>query len=422
MNITVSLRSKSKPSPVQIIANWGYFQEKDGKKQYKDVRVSTGVTLSPEQFDFHIGKPSLEYSHNDNYHLHHKINDITRDLNLSFQSLQQKRVAVTPETLRREYDIITGKVKKKLPMPVRIDDSIDKYCTDKVLNTRTVQAYETLKTRLAEFNPKLDWFDFTTATYQEFLRHLESKGYASNTLWGYQKRLNSVINYAAKEGMQLEVRAIYKHKQSKKVKPILNWEEIDRIAATTGLWDNKKQETQDARENIRKILLVMLYTGCRISDIWKVFDPLNHKQDKEGNWYVDYTATKKVGQEPVRVVVPVFKPIQDIMKNPPYKCADVKIRDGIKRLLRDVFGADYNVRISDKDINIQEYGPHCARATFMELLKRYRVIPLYLIQSAVGHAVNYGNESSDNYFVSDQMLNAELLRKCCVSADKERFE
>jgi integrase len=425
VSIKFAPRSKSKKSGIQATINWGYFETINGKNRYIPLRVSVGKTkVEPFEWDATGEIPTVEFSQGDGYALFKEIQKFKMKMEAICKEFIVKEIPLTPTSLKEEYDIRTKNVVIKSPLPLSIMETIDKLHVVKKHSKETKIAYYQLRKELSEFSMnfeiKLSWSRFRAGEYELFLDEVQAKDISENTKWKVQKEMNAVINFAKTLSEQeVRVKAQSRFKQIPKIKAALSWKEFNMLKDYSPAED-LHPNVFNSRKKVHKILMVLLATGVRISDLWKVLDVKYHTRDEDGNLYAHFQAQKRTSEQLTEICVPILPVIENIvLKEAPEYTHEQKVRDGIKNIMKEVFGSDYTVNVKGSVIPLAEnFGPHCARSSFMTLWQSELIIPTPLIQSVMGHSIDYGNSSSATYDGTSASVRARLFRKCALSTER----
>ena len=70
----------------------------------------------------------------------------------------------------------------------------------------------------------------------------------------------------------------------------------------------KYKPKDDKQRNVKLIMLTLLFTGCRYSDVARIKPEYYHDKDNESFYYARYITEKGRGKE---VIVPILKPLMD---------------------------------------------------------------------------------------------------------------
>jgi site-specific recombinase XerD len=416
----LELKNPKEKSPLNMRFTWGQKTIlPSGKPKYGSIKISTSHSIDP----ISLGKDNeLKYLSGDKRtEIERSIYEIQMDMRQAFSNMKakfQNNNLITPELLRTEFENVSGRASRQFNLPTNIELSLPEIAKRKGLSKARIIAYGSalnhLKTWAKEENVKLDWLTFTSKNYHDFMYYLKAQGKAPNTLAGYRNRINSWINAAKEAKLPIQVDSMPSKyfAEKPKSKVILSDEQLMEIANYS--CQSRNKQTIASRREVKKILMILLATGCRISDLYKITNPDNHKTDEKGNLYVDFVASKKTGnQNQTRIVVPIMQNIEDIVSViPPKSISQDKIRKGIRSLLRDLFGEDTIVTINDQVLNVvNDFTPHCARATCNTFLMRQNVIPLHLIQQMLGHKQYFGAGATEYYYQQDKFEEAKALRE-----------
>lgn len=425
MKISYELSSKTKEAPLRVRATWGAYAEKENAtKDYFKLRIPVGISIAPEQ----LKDGELRFlPANKISQIEQTKNSIRMNLILAHQRLLEKyedNNLITRELLKTEFDVITGNKRREYDLPTDIKECYQEIARRRGLSQLRLTSYDSAYNRLSKWakeeGVKLDWLHFTNQNYHDFMQALKAEGKSKNTLSGYIKRVNVWIKAAktAKIPMQVDlITGEYKqYKSHKRVKVTLNEEQM--IEVSNYRFNDHTYRFIEERMNWKKIMLIMLSTGCRISDLWKIVDPANHITDEKENLFVDFIAKKKIGYDKqTRVVIPIMDNIKDmILNSPPTKISETKIRSGIHKIMADIFGTDTFITVEDKRLNIAlDCHPHALRGTIYTYLIDQMIIPIHLIQQMLAHKQYFGEGATASYYAQDKFKQAKALRTLLVN-------
>lgn len=164
--------------------------------------------------------------------------------------------------------------------------------------TRTKYKYDAMLLSLKEYNPKMDWSDFTHQFYKSYIKSLEKKGLAKNTIFDRIK----VIKAIARAGELAKVNK-YNDYQFFKLEPeesdniYLNDSEIARLANVNLSRHKHLEETRD-------LFVVACWVGCRFGDFNKI-TPDNIK-----NNLIHFKQAKTKG----KVIIPLHPTVKRILE------------------------------------------------------------------------------------------------------------
>lgn len=176
-------------------------------------------------------------------------------------------------------------------------DWMRKYIDGLRLNKRTVYKYKIMLDSLIEFDPGMSWEDLNQEFYLDYVRSLEDRGWAKNTIFDRMK----VIKAIAQAG--------YIHKQNRfddfknfKLYP----EESDSVYLSESEILRIRNVNLSRHEYLvkdRDLFIVMCWVGCRFSDLHKV----NTDNIKNNRLYFKQTKTKG------SVVLPLHPDVKEIL-------------------------------------------------------------------------------------------------------------
>jgi len=417
----------------------------DGSIGYGRKRISTGITIEPHNLSngdlkFLPSNLVTEYAR--------KIEKVKRAGEKAFDQLLeelQSTELILPEMFKQKIDEVLGKKERKYPYSFDILESIDQII--KVKNvapsraTQLISCGKNLKIWAEKVGISLDWRSFSDQDYFDFLQYKKNGDHTSeewedltneqkeqvnrasdSTVDQYRKRINSFIRELVAEKVPVKAtpRSGRNLTVTAKAKVNLKEEHLMKI------FQNEPQRTKYPRanyrkSNIRKILMILLSTGCRISDMWQVIDQDNWRTLEDGNLYVDYIASKQLkGKKRNRVVCPIFPNIKEMLQNnPPEKVSDDKVRKGIKDYMIEVFGENATINTDEGALNVAlDFHPHACRSTFSSLCARL-FISERLSDQILAHTQNKG--VNDAYIQLTKEEQAQALRKILIKEKKIKF-
>lgn len=193
-----------------------------------------------------------------------------------------------------------------------------------VISPDAAKFYRTALGRLKEFNPNLNYNDITPEFYNEYLKFLNKKGLALNTIGDQIKKLKAVMEDAFKAG----------HHRNEEYKNFIKpTEEAENIyLSTQELIDLEKLDLSfnPGYERVRDLFLVGCYTGLRYSD----FSRLTSQHIADGFFTIQQ---QKTGKE---VVIPLHSVVKKILKkydgNLPDAISGQKFNEYLKEICKKV--------------------------------------------------------------------------------------
>jgi len=414
--------TKNKVSPVILKFNFGYkiINQISGKTSYKPLLYNTGLSLSASDWLADALEPK-------NVKDKARVQEIVDTAYDTFNYLSRQGTHITPELLKNELDIILGRKERKADI-VSLTDFIEQYIlTDEQLATDTRKAYKVLNGKIREFENEygleLDTSTLTREVYIQFQDYMKFTHTKSNSVWGKMKNLKSTLNRVRKEFKHIEVFDPSKElSNDEKIK--LTYEkkvyfEYDKIQEIIDFVPESKR-----LKNVRLILLNLVFSGCRYSDVVNVKPNKRYDSESVSFNYAHFLTHKGEGQE---VVIPILKPLQDAIDQhgePPYPISEQKFNKYVKELCKEI-GFDEETQLSytsakggkkfETKLFYQFVSSHIGRRTFITHL--IDAVPITLLSKVTGHSLSMDKDVIYKYdkktlLQSTVLFMKELKRVC----------
>lgn len=292
--------------PVLAILNFGY-KEFDVAKQiyvYKPLRYYTGIKVTKENWDALQKLPKDKRERSNLIQLEKQIIDIFNYL--------KAHETITNERLKSELDLkLKGKDEKRIVTRVRLVDFItNDIAKDPHYKAGTVNAYVSFGNRLEEFEKLLGKplysHEVNEDIYNRFLDMMRGRERSTrlNGLWNAYKMFKAILNRISRK-YKVEVfnptRSLGPSNKLRSVNEEKIYFEFSQIQQII----KYKPETKEL-ENAKLILLTLLFTGCRYSDVFKIKPEFSYSKNGISFNYARYF-TEKTDTE---IVVPILKPLQ----------------------------------------------------------------------------------------------------------------
>lgn len=376
--------------PVLAIMNFGY-KEFDVTKQnyvYKPLRYYTGVKVSKTNWDAEQKLPRDKTNRATLMQLEKQATEI-------FNYLSANEI-VTPNRLKQELDIkLKGKQEKAAVTRVRIVDFIvNDIMKEQGIKPKTKESYSTLSNRIKDFEAKLGRplfsNELTEDLYNSFMDTIRERSNRINTVWSVYKTLKSVLNRIARKykltifNPTRDLRASDKLKSVTESKIYLEFDQIKKII--------DYEAPSNELKNTKLILLTLLFTGCRHSDVHKIIP--EHTYSKNGlsfnyAWYF----SEKTDTE---VIVPILKPLQDAIDanggKVAYPMTQQRFNALVKRIAEECELSE-DITLSFTDANGKKQfvtkkqhdfvSSHIGRRSFITNLINF--IPITVLSKITGH-------------------------------------
>jgi hypothetical protein len=415
-------------TPIIAIINFGYkeFDVHSQKFVYKPLKYYTGIKVAPTEWDTVMKLPKEKSKKGDLLQIEKTINEV-------FQFMTQKG-EVTNDKIKAELDTrIKGKT-SEIVTRVRIVDFINtEILTTTTLAKKTRDRYSTLANKIEKFEGLLGKplysNDFNEQIYVLFMAEARKTLNKQNSIWSVFRDLRATIRRIVKKYDLVlfvptqEISANDKVRSRVEDKVYLNIENIQQII------DFKPEN--DRMKNTKLVLLTLIFTGCRYSDVYKVKSEYNYTKDGISFNYTRFV-TKKTDAE---VIIPILKPLQDALDANGgvlnYKCSESVFNENVKELIR-LCGLKENVTLSYTDAHgkkrfetkpfYQFVSSHTGRRSFITNLINH--IPVTILTKITSHELK-DNSIIFGYNKISLLENAALFVKELMriqKTDKEYFK
>lgn len=377
---------------VELHLNFGYkeFNVLKNKHYYKPLRYYTGVRVREGEWDYGKKVPFDITKLNELISIRETAQNI-------FNYLSSNSINVTPDIFKEELDkAIKGKTETKSVIVIL------EYLEDVLLlnsdggrSKQTIKHYRKLAGKIKEFESKynlvLSVENLDEELYLKFVSFVRTSVNRINSVWDITKLLNAVLN---------EIRRKYKvevfnpaQELAKSDKVSLHREDkiyldFDRIQKILDY-----QPTSERLSNTKLILLTLLFTGCRYSDVFKIEPAFRYEKDSYFQYarFIDQKTDKDI-------IVPILKPLSDAYDlnegKLPNKISDVKFNKYVKELC-ELAGLNDEVKLSFTDsFGKTQYETkkfhqfitsHIGRRSFITNLINF--IPITILTKITGHSI-----------------------------------
>lgn len=323
---------KTTKKPVIVNINFGY-KEMDlltRKFKYKPVIIPTGIKLLPSEWDAVNKMPLKLEDRNRLYEINAIINQVYQYLSLKGKVFYLDFKEELEEKLR-------GKEKVVEIERIKVSDFIlNQIITSDRLKKTSKTPYKNLANKLKEFEKQIGKpvmsNNIDEQLFLEFMDFIRSKVNKINAVWAMQKVFKATLHEISRlykinvfePGVQLSNRDKIQAETADAV--YLNMEQIQRII------DYDPEE--DRLYNVKYIFMILLFTGCRESDVYKIVPEKEHSVKGISFKYVRYITQKTEAE----ILCPILKPLQDMFDEnegkPPRKIAQQNLNSYLKELAK----------------------------------------------------------------------------------------
>lgn len=429
LKINFQLKSeKSARKPVLAYINFGY-KEIDlltRKAKYKPIILKTRIKLLTEEWDERKKAPI----HSDTALEMDRIRETIEDI---YKVLTLKKKNFTYYDFQAEIDSAFGGSREVREVISKVQ--ITEFIREHILKSNTLKktsksSYSTLCSYIEDFEKRLgktvQSHEIDETMWLEFMDLVREKVKTINAVWAMQKVFTTVLHEIARKykikvfdpGKELNPRDRVQAETADKI--YLNMDQIEQIMKT--------DPDEERLENVKFIFMILLFTGCRESDVYKIKPELSHIANGEKFSYVRYFAQKTETE----ILVPILKPLQKMFDknkgNPPRKISQQRFNQWVKELIMkckmkaDVTTTYTNSQGTKQSVTKKLYEfvtSHTGRRSFITNLINF--IPLPTLTKITGHKL----EDKNIVFAYNKMTlleNATLFRKLVRRAKEENPE
>ena len=380
-------------SLVELYLNFGYkeYNALKDKNYYKPLRYYTGIKVGTGEWDKVNKLPYDSKKVNELINLEQTAHDI-------FNYLSKQDETITPDLLREELDkAIKGKTEVKAVVSIR--EYIQKVMlvsNDSHRSPVTLRNFNKLANKIEDFEQEfgvaftIDNLD--EKLYLKFINFHRPKFNRINTVWDLCKGLKTVLS---------EIRRKYKIEV---FNPTIELAKGDKISARTEdkVYFNFSRiqkiidyEPKNERlKNTKLILLTLLFSGCRYSDVFKI-KPEHSFDENETHFRYARFIDQKTNKD---IIVPILEPLEQAYQEnggePPYQISDVKFNKYVKELcelaeLTDEVTLSYTDAHGKKQYEVKQFyqfvTSHIGRRSFITNLINF--IPITILTKITGHSI-----------------------------------
>lgn len=342
-NVKFYLRTKTKGiTSINARFYFKYFEiDKNEKKEYKFMQVSTGETIHPKYWNNKTGRVSERYTGHSEFN--QRLNDISFIIIDTYRKFlnDQRGNDLTPDNLKKEvYNRLFNENKTVKPKNketcfidfiklIIIESKAGQRINNKtsqLIKNGTIKSYQSTLNNLIKYetekNINLKFSDINLKFYNDYVQYLNKKNYAINTIGGRIKNIKVFMKIAYNKGLtdNLDFQKTEFRKVSEDTEAIYLTEvELMQIYSL--------DLTNSSRlNNVRDLFLIGCYTGLRFSDLQQL------RKEHFKNNVVEIT-TLKTGQ---KVIIPQHWIISEILKkydyNLPRMISNQKMNEYLKEL------------------------------------------------------------------------------------------
>lgn len=422
LKINFSLKSGIEgEKPLIASLNFGY-KEFDALKQnyvYKPLRYYTGMKMHKHEWDDELKRPLNKVKYAELLQMEQKINEVFNYL--------KSHGDVTPDMLKDELDTkLKGKSASQIVTKVRIVDFIRQdIAKSTVLKPKTIANYLGLANKIEKFEEEIGKSIYSNELdeklYKAFMEFSKKDMNKINAVWSIQKQMKSTLREIARKfkikvfDPSVELANKDKIRNTKIEAVYFDFEKIQKII--------EYQPSTEALKNTKLILLTLIFTGCRLSDVYKIEPKFTYNKGGVKFDYAQYISQKTDTQ----IIVPILKPLADAIKENGGKTASPISQEAFNvnvKILIEQCKIKEDITLTYIDQNGKKQfmtkmfyelvSSHIGRRSFISNLINY--IPLPILTKITGHKISEISEAKNldvifGYNQTSLMDNAVLFRK-----------
>ena len=392
VNIKISYKLKdtrAEESAVIMMVNFGY-KEYDSLKDkyiYKPLKYYTGITVKTAEWNQEEKLPNSKK-------LVTKLLKLEETTRKVFDYLVLENKEITPAILKDEIDHKTKGI-RKIKHRIRIYDFIEQVILKG--NSRgagTLRNYRKLANKIKDFEEIKGKYiyvdDVNEQLWLEFKAWLQTKLGRMNSVWDILKNFKATLNEIARK---------HKIEVFQPAKELAKMDKVSLVLEDKIFFDFDHIQTlieynpeTASLKNVKGILLTLLFTGCRYSDVFKIKPEYTYEKNDFSFPYARYVSEKSNED----IIVPILKPLSDFYAQndgeTPYPITDVKFNVYVKDLVKyakidDDVTLSYTDARGRKQYETKKFydfvTSHIGRRSFITNLINY--IPITILTKITGH-------------------------------------
>ena len=319
---------------IRVTVNGFPRQQADGTTKQLRLRMSTGLTIPPDQWDDRVGRPSPRWNVTDKHTLDQKLTRIWSQMTTAYEQAREEGQH-HPDRVKEIYELLTGKKQAVVaPVDAKLVEVVEDIMS-KTENEGTKEHYKTFLAKLEAFAPRMRVSQLSDEWRDRFYEHCRSAhGLNDNSMWGLaQKPLNKLINTAKKKGLRVPIDTDHRFAMQAPQTDWLDWNDLARIAQYQP--EHRLERSRKKMEDTITLVLTMAYTSCRISDVWNCMSSIAVRSDVR---CAMYNTKKKCGRTHPLVMPIIYRPLWDRIHKYgiPQKRTDQQVNQSIRELLQQM--------------------------------------------------------------------------------------
>ena len=334
--------SKKENSSIFFRLNYGAFEIVNGRKRYLPLQYHLDETINTAYWNSNKGEAKQTSKFPQYPEFNARLNFVRDTVLTLVRKIKNDDRPLTNDVLRKELDLIFKKHRNQTAVNSKTElmTFIPYFIETSSKSNGTKRSFRRIYADLQEFEQlkkvRLTFDKIDVDFHNEFVRYLESKNYAPNTIGARIKVLKTFMNEAHERNLHSNTDYKKKtfnkpHEETKSI--YLNESELAELYQLD-LSANKKLD------HVRDWFLIGAYTGLRFSDLERL--------SKENfNDHVIEIKTKKTGKT---VVVPINTMVKSILEKYDYQLPKIISNQKFNEYIKEVAE---KAKI-DEDILIEE--------------------------------------------------------------------
>lgn len=425
--ITFRLKDNNNPTLILMHINCGLkvFNTLTGKTKYTPVIISTGCTISSNDWDSESKMPLSSFTKKDK-RIQITINQYEKAAIDSISAINlDDKLKITSDAIKKEIVKRVGKKDKIVTTnQTFFSDYIDQKLTTSEFNKNTLKGHKSFNKQIKDFEKKFSRIileELSKETIEKFFfSYLFKEGeYTNNSLCKIRGRFSTFLTKAKKDGISIgcsmeESGVIFSRYTPDDIR--LDLHELKTLI--------ELKIDKDYNQRVRDIFIILCFTGQRVSE-YKLFHEGRVVKKVIGG--IDTTFIKLVPPELNNkkkvVYIPLLKPVLDIIGDNyvfPEMVPESRINVIIKDLCEEA-GIDERTEAIDifnggktKKKNLLKFQmvkSHTARRSFISNFLELG-IPDDCISRITGHRLNYNaSKAFSSYVKLDDEVNVARFFK-----------
>lgn len=392
LKINMYLKSvKSELKPILLNISFGYKETNplNNRTTYIPLYYSSGLSVKDSDWSKELSLPKDRQKVAELLELETIVEN-------TYKRLELQNVKITPTLFKSELDEILGRKVTQdvniVPLREYIETVVEK---DPNRGASIRKQFKHLRTKLKEYedanNIELNNETLNRFHFLNFIEKLKGELSKQNAVWNIQKNLTTALNEMQRDFRDLSILKVADDLSSKeKVSKIVEKKIYLEFSQMTELIEH--EPSTEKLRNTKMILLVLLFTGCRYSDVFKVQPDHEYEDDNVKFRYAHFITTKN----PTEVIIPFLKPLEEMLTNNdgkmPYKISSQKFNSYVKDLCEEIGWKDevkmpYTDSYGVKQFEIKPFfkhiSSHIGRRSFISNLIEF--VPVTLLSKVTGH-------------------------------------